>query len=178
MHAFDTNVVSVYQHSKPYMLNAHSLVSQLQFAAFQKRHSLSFPISQYLFILLLLDCIQPMSGPRWVFQKPFQNATGKASGMWRDPRLKTPDCSLRNQSISNFVFRQFDSASEDENKPDPEAIKGTSIIMKQHPTVLLFLEEIFIHDLSIMEQLDEARSQIKNLQIAAKSRAETTVHYR
>ena len=74
-----------------------------------------------------------MSGPRWVFQKPFQNATGRASGMWGDPRLKTPDCSLRNQSISNdhkpasdFVFRQFDSSSEDENKPDPEAIKGTS----------------------------------------------------
>ena len=74
-----------------------------------------------------------MSGPRWVFQKPSQNAIGRASGMLGDPRLKTPDCSLRNQSISNdhkpasnLVFRQFDSSSEDENKPDPEAIKGTS----------------------------------------------------
>ena len=130
-----------------------------------------------------------MSGPRWVFQKPFQNATGRASGMWGDPRLKTPDCSLRNQSISNdhkpasdFVFRQFDSSSEDENKPDPEAIKGTSYKRLSWNSIKLYyfllLEEIFVHDLSIMEQLDEARSQIKNLQIAAKSRAETTVHYR
>ena len=80
-----------------------------------------------------------MSGPRWVFQKPFQNASSlfgpgassRGSGLFGDPGLETSDCAFQKLSISsdqtpasNFVFRQFDSSSDDENKPDPEAVKG------------------------------------------------------
>ena len=38
--------------------------------------------------------------------------------------------------------------------------------------MFLDLEEMFVHDLCAMEQLDEIRVRIKKLQTAAKSRAE------
>ena len=80
-----------------------------------------------------------MSGPRWVFQKPFQNATslfgpgasGQGSGLFGDPGLETTkksfeELSISEQShhVSNFEFRQYDSPSDDESKPDPATIKG------------------------------------------------------
>ena len=136
-----------------------------------------------------------MSGPRWVFQKPFENATslfgpgasGMGSGLFGNPGLETPENALQNLSISvdqtpasNFIFHQFESSSEDENRitPDPEAVKGMHCHKSTWMYYFQFLEEIFVHDLCIMEQLDEVRSRIKNLEIAAKSRADTTTHSR
>ena len=54
-------------------------------------------------------------------------------------------------------------------------IRGTYVLFDTMIYLFLILEDIFIQDMFVMDQLEEINNKIKNLRISAKSRTDSSV---